>query len=85
MLRIELDWAGDEEPLYGPQTFEGEFTEIEVQPGQAKGPAGWPTVIVYASGVDAATAGPKLWAWLLENYDQDETVVSELASEAAWV
>lgn len=76
-LQIELDWAGENEPEFG--TNEG----VTVSPGVAKGPAGWPTVIVFAEGESGAEAGPRLWAWLMNEYcGGDEFSASELADAA---
>lgn len=71
MLRIELDWASDEAPAYGD---DGEGTRVEE--GASRGPAGWPTVVVYAND------GPTLWAWLRAEYGCDEDEASDLASLA---
>lgn len=71
MLRIELDWAGDDAPAYGD---DGEG--VRVERGQATGAAGWPTVVVFAND------GPTLWAWLRDAYGADDDEASELASLA---
>lgn len=81
MIKLELDWAADEPaPEPGPEVLEGEFTGIVIVAGQDVGPAGWPTVEVFA------TDGPALWAWLRNAYcDGDEDQASELAAEAVSV
>lgn len=72
MLKLEIDWAGDEAPTYGD---DGEG--VRVEPGQANGPGGgWPTVVVYAND------GPTLWSWLVTVYGVDGDEASELASMA---
>jgi len=74
MLKLELDWIGDEEPVGGDGVTVERVAEV--------GPAGWPVINVFAQGSTGAEAGPRLWAWLVEVYGADEDVASDLASEA---
>ncbi len=78
MIKLELDWAADELPELGVEVIGGEATGIVLEAGLVHGPAGWPTVLVWA------TDGQTLWHWLRNAYcagDEDEA--SELASMAS--
>jgi hypothetical protein len=79
MLRIELDWAGEGEPEFGPQA---EYQGITIEPGSPKGPAGWPTVVVFAAGASGAESGPRLVEWLTEYCGGDDEQATELADMA---
>lgn len=77
MLKLELDWASDEEPRDGDG--------VRVERVSAAGPSGHPVIAVYADGVSGAESGPKLWAWLVEEYGSSEDEASELADLAVSV
>ncbi len=77
MITLELDWAADEAPEVGTLCDDSEVTVIVAYDATA-GPAGWPTVTVYAhatNGTPAYREAMALDAWLRDEYgveDDDE-------------
>lgn len=90
MLKLELDWAADGEPETGVLTNEGDDVAVLVEYDAAPGPAGWPTVRVYASRAGAWVPeyreAMELDAWLETRYgQQDEDERQELLDVAVVV
>lgn len=89
MLKLELDWASDETPDVRMAAVgwdvDDDAATLVVEYDDAPGPAGWPTVRVYAwanDGAPAYRAGMLLDAWLRDVYGADEDDAQELASLA---
>ena len=89
MLKLELDWASDDTPDVRMASVGWDVNDdaatLVVEYDDAPGPAGWPTVRVYAwanDGAPAYRAGMLLDAWLRDVYGADEENAQELASLA---
>ena len=85
MLKLELDWASDDTPDVRMAAVGWDDDALHVEYDDAPGPAGWPTVRVYAwsgAGVPEYRAGMLLDAWLRDVYGADEENAQELASLA---
>jgi hypothetical protein len=78
MLKLELDWAGDEMPQFGMDEGNGVCVELVSD----EGPSGWPAIAVYAAGESGATSGPRLISWLVNVYGSESDEASELADLA---
>lgn len=75
MLKLELDWAGDEAPETGVVSNEGDDVIVVVAYDETPGPSGWPVVRVYAQreqGVYAYREAMELDAWLATRYGVDD-------------
>lgn len=88
MLKLELDWAGDEPAPVGVDKYEGEPTGIFVELVTDKGPAGWPVIAVYVApdpNEQPYMAHMRLQGWLRDNYlvGMDEDDAMEEADELA--
>ena len=88
MLKLELDWAADEAPETGVVSNEGDDVLVVVRYDETPGPAGWPTVRVYASREEWAPAyreAQELDAWLETRYgmegEDDRQELLDLAVE----
>lgn len=85
MLKLELDWASDDTPDVRMDAVGWNDDALRVEYDATPGPAGWPTVRVYAwsdAGAPAYRAGMLLDAWLRDVYGCDEDDAQELASLA---
>lgn len=76
MLKLELDWAGDEMPELGQSSVD---ENVRVELVSEQGPAGWPVIAVYVAQVPyepAHMAYMRLDGWLRDTYlvglDEDE-------------
>lgn len=93
MLKLELDWAGDELPEMGEQLADdGERTGVRVELARERGPASWPLIAVYAvqePGEEPYRAAMRLVEWLKDVYlvglgeDEAHEEADELAA-GAW-
>lgn len=76
MLKLELDWATDDKrPETGVVSYEGDDVLVLVEFDENAGPAGWPTVSVYAlanEGVNKYREAMELDAWLETVYGQED-------------
>lgn len=86
MLKLELDWAADETPAEraGMTSFDGDDA-MRVEFDDRPGPAGWPTVRVYAwalEGEQEYVAGMRIVGWLRDVYGADEDEADELGGLA---
>lgn len=85
MLKLELDWAGDEAP---PTGVDGEDELVRVELVSERGPAGWPVIAVYVAheeGTPAYTDAMRLDGWLQGVYGADEDEAQELGGMAVEV
>jgi hypothetical protein len=86
MLKLELDWAGDEAPRTGVVSNAGDDVTVIVRKVADEGPSGWPVYAVYASREEWAPAyreAMELDAWLETVYgQQDEDERQELLDAA---
>lgn len=89
MIKLELDWAGDESPELG--TWSDEYSvggaDVVVEAGDEVGPWGWPTIVVHVhdveAGLPAYLQSMALDAWLKHVYGiEDEIEREELAALA---
>lgn len=82
MLKLELDWAGDERPDETP--FYGEPVRVEYD--DAPSPSGWPVVRVYVwrEHLDEPehVAYMRLDGWLRDVYGAGDDEANELANLA---
>jgi hypothetical protein len=75
MQKLLVDWAGEGEL---PEGVDRDDPNVRVEVVQAKGPAGWPVLAVYASrdaGEPAYRESMRLDGWLRDVYgmeDEDE-------------
>jgi hypothetical protein len=76
MLKLELDWAGDDAPEVGVVSDADDAVLVVVDYDDARvGPAGWPTVRVIALALHDAPAYSEsmaLDAWVLDVYGEDD-------------
>lgn len=85
MIKLELDWAGDDVPDTGVVSERDDIATLVVEYDDAAGPSGWPTVVVYATpneGREAYHATMALDAWLRDVYGCDDDDANELANLA---
>ena len=86
MLKLELDWAAEIAPDTGVVSDDGDSVIVVVEYDGAPGPAGWPTVRVYASrvaGVPSYREAMALDAWLRDEYGmEDDAERDDLVSVA---
>lgn len=89
MIKLELDWAGDDAPELGTWGDERSVggADVVVEAGDAVGAAGWPTIVVYVHDVEAGLPSylqsMALDAWLKHAYGvEDEGEREDLASLA---
>lgn len=89
MLKLELDWASDSTPAERADEvgFEDEGA-MRVEFDDRPGPAGWPTVKVFAWALEGEreyVAGMRLVGWLRDVYGADEDEADELGGMAEQV
>jgi hypothetical protein len=75
MLRMLIDWVDEREPNGRPvESVLGDAGDgVRVELSKAGTDESWPELAVYAAGESGAEAGPKLWAWLVEQgWGEDE-------------
>lgn len=73
MIKLELDWAGDNAPDTGVVCDDGEVVVV-VEYDDKSGPSGWPTVVVYATHAPHAPAyraSMAMDAWLEQEYGME--------------
>lgn len=82
MMKLELDWASDSTPAERMSEVGWDDDAVTVEYDETPGPAGWPTVRVYATtreGEMSHVASMRIYAWLIDVYGEDEDGASELA------
>lgn len=75
MIKLELDWAANDEPTTGAWSNDGDDVYVRVAFDATPGPSGWPRVTVYADaepGVEAYRESMALDAWLRDVYGAGE-------------
>lgn len=87
MLKLVLDWAGDDAPKTGVVSNDGDDVTVIVRKVADEGPGGgWPVYAVYASREEWAPAyreAQELDAWLETVYGQEDEGEREELLDAA--
>lgn len=84
-MKLELDWASDSTPIERMSEIGWDDDAVIVEYDESPGPAGWPTVRVYATtreGEMPHVAGMRLYAWLRDVYGEDEDEAANIADLA---